>query len=277
MTEVTPGLYLRGQVDYAAIKAVNFSTLKEMAVSPKRYRHRLKNARATTGSMFRGTAAHTAILEPNRFMLDYAMYEGKRRAGKDWAAFCDANKGKQILKKDEFMLAMAMRDAVRGDQVSAPYLEDGDPEVALVWDDKETGVRCKGRIDWLTSNVIVDIKSSKSIEPFPFWRYHAALLTHMQAAFYFDGYQQAMLKEPLSKIIAVEFGAPHDVIVYNMTDEVLDKGREEYRCALIRLLECERNKSWPGYARGLEIDAALPAWMMNEDDDMGGLDLDMSA
>src|SRR3954468_23785885 len=98
MTEVGPGLYLRGQIDYAAVKAVNFSTLKEMAVSPKRYRHRLKTPRQATRSMDLGTAAHTAILEPNRFMLDYALFEGKRRAGKEWKAFEAASGGKQIVK-----------------------------------------------------------------------------------------------------------------------------------------------------------------------------------
>ena len=88
---------------------------------------------------------------------------------------------------------------------------------------------------------------------------------------------QHLYQEPKSKVIAVEFDAPHDVIVYNMTDEVLDRGRDEYRTMLVRLLECEKNRSWPGRSNGAEIDAFLPAWMMPEDNELDALGLEMSA
>jgi len=279
MTEVKPGLYLSGAVDYATIQAVNFSSLKEILTSPRRYRHRLKSPRPSTKNMRLGTAAHTAVLEPERFMIDYALFSGKRRAGKKWKEFQAANDGKQIIKTDEYKTAIAIRDAVRRDACAMRYLEAGHPEVTIVWDDTETGVRCKGRLDWVSqdpSDVVVDLKGAANIESFAFWRSAARLLYHAQKAFYLDGFKAAVPgSDPKSKVVAVEFEEPHDVVVYNMTNEVLDKGREEYRSMLIRLVECEHRREWPGYANGCEMDAQLPAWMMTEDDDLESLGLEL--
>jgi hypothetical protein len=278
MSNVKPGIYPRGTIDYDAIDAVNFSSLKELAHSPKRYQHRKKHGRKATRSMERGTAAHTALLEPDRFFRDYAVFGlDKKRGSKEWSAFEAANPGKEILKLAEYEEAITVAAAVRADPIAMRYLENGMPEVALVWTDKETGTQCKGRVDWLDDigRVIPDIKGARNIESHAFWRQGAALNYHTQAAFYASGYHAITGHEPTSKIIAVEFEPPHDVVVYNMTEEVLDKGREEYRRLLLKLIGCQDDNRWPGYANNCELDAQLPAWMMTDDDDLDGLDLDM--
>lgn len=273
-----PGIYPRGTIDYDAIDAVNFSTLKELAHSPKRYRHRKEHGRKVRPWMSRGTAGHTALLEPDRFFRDYVMWTGKQRRGKKWDAFKTEHAGKEILRIDEYAEADAIAKAVRSDPVAMRYLERGMPEVTIVWEDKETGELCKGRVDWIhegsQQSVIVDLKGARNIESHAFWRSGASLLYHMQAAFYFDGFASATGSEPLSKTIAVEFDAPHDSVVYNMTDEVLDKGREEYRSLLLKLIGCRDEGQWPGYANGCELDAQLPAWMMADDNDLDDLGLE---
>jgi hypothetical protein len=268
------GIYPRGTIDYDAIDAVNFSSLKELAASPKRYRHRKQHGRKQRPWMSRGTAAHTALLEPDRFFRDYVMWTGKQRRGKKWDAFVGANPGKQILKIEEYAEADAIGKAVRSDPVAMRYLEHGLPEVAMVWADAETGTLCKGRVDWLDDigRVIPDIKGARNVESHAFWQSGAKLSYHLQSAFYADGYKAITGHEPASKIIAVEFDTPHDVVVYNMTAEVLDEGRESYRGLLLKLLACQDEGRWPGYANGVEIDAQLPVWMMTEDiglDDLG--------
>jgi len=275
---VTPGIYARGTIDYDAIDAVNFSSLKEMAASPRRYQHRKAHGRPVRPWMSRGTSGHTALLEPDRFFRDYAVFghADKKRGSKEWNAFEAANPGKELLKLKEYSEACAIRDSVRADSVAMRYLEHGLPEVALVWNDAETGELCKGRIDWLDDigRVIVDIKGARNIESHAFWRSGANLLYHTQAAVYADGYKAITGHEPASKIIAVEFDAPHDVVVYNMTPEVLDAGRESYRNLLLKLIGCRDDNRWPGYANGCELDAQLPAWMMAEDNDLDDLGLE---
>lgn len=275
---MNPGIYRRGTIDYDAIEAVNFSTLKELAASPKRYRHRKAHGRPPRPWMARGTSGHTALLEPDRFFRDYAVFghADKKRGSKEWNAFAAANQGKELLKLKEYAEAIAISEAVRADPVAMRYLGQGQPEVALVWVDEETGELCKGRVDWLDelARVIVDIKGSRNIESHAFWRQGAKLLYHMQAAFYADGFRAITGHEPASKTIAVEFDPPHDDVVYNMTTEVLDKGREEYRALLLKLIGCRDDNRWPGYANGCEMDAQLPAWMMADDEDLDGLDLE---
>lgn len=275
--QVAPGIYPRGTVDYDAIDAVNLSALKELAVSPKRYQHRRLHPKKQTPSMFRGSSAHTAILEPDRFHSDYVNWTGKQRRGKKWDAFRAQNAGKEIIRLDEYALAVAMRDAVRGEPLAARYLSDGRAEVALVWVDRETGVTCKGRVDWLNDamHAIPDLKGCKSVVSRSFWQTGGRLLYHAQAALYADAYQTITGIAPISKVIAVEFEPPHDVVVYNLPEEFLAAGRAEYHRLLVKLVECERDGRWLGYANGCEVDAQLPAYLMPDESNLEGLGLEL--
>src|SRR5574341_903199 len=68
--------------EYDRIDAVNWTTLKAMRASPKHYRYAAEHATEDTAAMRDGRAVHTAVLEPDRFPLDYAIWAGERRAGK---------------------------------------------------------------------------------------------------------------------------------------------------------------------------------------------------
>jgi hypothetical protein len=271
------GFYPRGSIDYDAIDAVNFSTLKNLAVSPKRYRHRLDNPKPQTKPMAFGTAIHTAVLEPERFGEEYVMFTGKQKRGKKWDAFKEENAGKKILTRSEYVEAARVRDAVRADPVAMQYLEFGEPEVAMVWEDEETGMLCKGRLDWRCSdpdNVPVDLKSASTIEPFLFGRSAGRLLYHVQFSFYSDGFRAITKRDPLFKVVTVEQDAPHDVAVYNIPDEIADLGRDEYRRLLVKLRFHRERDEWPGYANGCELEFNLPPWMMGDDDELTELGLE---
>lgn len=56
---------------YAAIEALNWSTLKHIAVSPRMLKWRTEHPRPETPALRLGTAIHCAILEPERFKADY--------------------------------------------------------------------------------------------------------------------------------------------------------------------------------------------------------------
>lgn len=278
-----PRLYKRGEVDYASIDAVNFSTLKFMQKSPLHYRFACDNPRPATGPMRLGTAAHTAVLEPVRFLSDYAVFEpeeGKkpRRGTAAWEAFAAANDGKELLKQPEFDAAMRMRDAVRSNVEAMRYLKRGDAEVTLVWQDKETGVWLKGRVDFLSlsvPDVIADLKTARDVSPWAFQSAYAKLQYHMQAAMYADGLEAITGRAAYHKCIAVESADPHDVVVYDVIGEPLELGRETYRDLLNKLVECRKNDEWPGTSAGAEVSLRLPAWAVpDESDDLADLGLE---
>src|SRR5690348_16033746 len=148
--------------DYSKVQAVNWSTLKELRRSPRHYRYRLDNERDDSPRLALGRAAHTAIFEPDRFMVEYACFKGERRAGKTWEAFKAAHESETILKLPEYQLCLAMRDAVRAHPVAARYLASGRAEQTVTWTDPKTQIPCKARLDWIAdeAGAVVDLKTT---------------------------------------------------------------------------------------------------------------------
>ena len=261
---IGPGMYLRGEVDYDAIDAVNFSTLKYIAKSPRMYRHVVENSRPATRAMELGTASHVTLLEPTKIANHYAVYEGtKNRNSNEWKDFeKQAIASNRIpLKAGDMEAAFRIRDAVMSDPIAAPYLKNCDREVTVVWVDDETGILCKGRIDALRrDNVEVDVKTCADVTPVHFARNLARLGYHIQRAFYRDGLRSIIKREPQHRIIAVEQAEPHDVVVFQLNEAALDAGRNVYRDALTKIAECRASGRWPGLANGQEMALELPNW-----------------
>ena len=283
----TAQIHYRGSVDYDKLDGVNFSTLKELRRSPKHYQHRRQNPRPPTPSLALGHAAHVAILEPECFLREFALWDAtdedgktRQRRGKLWDAFKAQNANKTIIRTDEYDRAIRLSRAVRDSREAMRYLVHGRHEVAVTWVDQHTGLRCKGRCDWLTEidgeAVIVDPKSTRDASPWSFGRDAAKYGYHLQKAFYADGFEQALGRPVRSVIIAIETEEPYDVVVYRVPPDVLDIGRDEYRKLLETLSVCAQSNSWPGYGGGLEQELTLPAWAVpDEGNDLTDLGLVM--
>src|SRR5512142_442344 len=97
---------------YAARGALNWTKLKAAMRSPRHFQYRAAEPVADSARFALGRAAHTAIMEPDRFALDYAVWQGGRRAGAEWEAFKAAHAGHTVLTSDEYVAALGMRDGV---------------------------------------------------------------------------------------------------------------------------------------------------------------------
>ncbi len=64
--------------------------------------------------MLLGRATHTAVFEPERFQLDYALWHGDRR-GKAYKEFAEeaTQQGRSILKETEQDTALAIKTPLR--------------------------------------------------------------------------------------------------------------------------------------------------------------------
>jgi hypothetical protein len=249
--------------EYAALPRVNWSTLKAAKRSPKHYQHRLAHPIDDTPRLGFGRAVHTAVLEPDRLALDYVVFFGERRAGKEWAAFCEQHPDQTILKRDEYESCLAVRDAVRAHPVAAALLRSGEAEQTILWTDTETGIECKARIDWLGAAGLVDLKTTADVDA----RLFGATAARLRA----NG-----IDVP-AKIIAVETEAPCDVAVFGIDDDVLYAGEVEVTTLLRRVAECRERDEWPGRYVG-EEPLRLPAWAFPAENEVDqGLDLLVSA
>jgi exodeoxyribonuclease VIII len=254
---------------YVRLEGVHATGLKDMHVSPRLYWRRRQAGFPDNDTLRLGRAGHTAVLEPDTFLLNYAVWrksDGKVRNGKKWEAFQAANGNRTILTERQYFTALGMRDAARAHPVARKYLEQrGQAELTIRWVHPRTGVSCVSRIDLLT-DAIIDIKTTKSTAPGKFSSDAARYCYPLQLAFYADAVAAAGLGARPTKILAIQNIEPFDVAVFDVDEDVLGVGRDQYENALDKLIECEREKRWPGTAEDGEVKLFLPSWAAQQEE-----------
>lgn len=268
--------------EYRNLRGMNITRLKELRRSPKHYLHALAHPKETNALRL-GTASHVAVLEPERFGREFAIWSRRSantgnlcpRNGKYWDAFQAEHLGRSIITIDEAEQSLAIQAAVRADPVAAKYLVVGDPEVTLQWTLR--GRQCKGRVDWLTfiegEPYLVGLKTARDCRHYIFASAAAKLGYHLQWAYYHDGYDFIADRRPHVIEIVVESTAPYAVAVYVIPDDIIQQGRDEYMVLLDQLAECEAADEWPGPAIGEQI-LTLPSWVYEAHDDISELGLE---
>jgi hypothetical protein len=255
--------------EYIGLEGVHATGLKDMHVSPLLYRRRRDVPRQDADFFRVGRATHTATLEPLRFLKEYVLWpkSNGRRFGKKWNEFREQAGARTILTEAQYELATRLSEAVRSHKVAGKYLaERGRAELTIRWQHPRTGVRCVSRIDWLCS-VVGDLKATRNPSPGKFSTDAARLGYALQMAFYADAVAAAGFGALQTKLFAVQNVEPFDVVVFDVDEETLRIGREQYENALDKLIECERSGEWPGLAGDEEVKLRLPAWATAEADD----------
>lgn len=245
--------------EYQQIAGVNWSSLKHLLKSPMHYLFNKSQPPKDTQTLMEGRVAHTAILEPDRLPLDYAVFSGPTRRGAEWEAFKAANAGRTIVKTVEYMEALCLRDAVRGHRIASSYLSGGEAERTITWTDEATGLVCKGRVDYLRADGIVDLKTAATLDERHFGNTFHNLGYHMQLAFYVRGLKALGMADPVVRLVAVEKPDPHDVAPFVVDPGVIATGDEKVGELLATLKECQRTKKWPGRYPA-ETTLFLPGW-----------------
>lgn len=258
---------------YHASPGLNISRLKRMAQSPLHYQH-VPPIGDQTVPLHLGQAAHCAVLEPVRFARDYVIWNRMSdkgnlcpRKGQHWDEFRAEHANHDIVMPDEYQRALAMQHAVRSDKWAMKYLARGAAEVSMRWTMR--GRLCKGRADWLGmvdgKPHLVGLKTAEDPALHRFSTAAARYGYHLQWAWYHDGYDLIRHVRPVMKEIVVESKPPYAVVVYDIPDEVIEIGREEYTRLLELLADCERANDWPGPAMGREVMFSLPSWAYQQE------------
>ena len=234
--------------DYLKLPGLSASALKTLMRSPMNYRWKQDHPNhESTPAQILGTAAHTAILEPHRLKTDYVLWNEGTRRGKAWDEFKAMNAGRSILTSDEYESVKGMHRSMRGFAPAMRYLEQGRAEATMQW--KMGGRLFKGRADWLTTidgrPVIGDLKTTRDGRPFNFGADAFRLGYHIQFALYCDGFHVLAGELPRFVVLVVENQPPFEPAVFEVPDEVIELGREEYTRLVKLLNECEAANHWP--------------------------------
>jgi hypothetical protein len=259
--------------DYHRHSAVSKSHLDQVARSPLHYWARYVDPNRVdlepTAAMAIGSAVHTHVLElpewDQRYITAPEGINRRTKAGKEaWAAFEAESTGRIVLSRADAELVMRMGQAVYGHPAAAFLLQrPGLAEQTYLWTDEATGLECKCRPDWMTTDgqLIVDLKTTEDASPAGFRKSVANFRYHVQAAWYLDGIERATGKRPDQFIfICVEKKPPHAVAAYAASAEMVAAGAITAEADLARLALCKEAGDWPGYSNQIEV-IDLPSWM----------------
>lgn len=210
--------------DYFALDAVDQTSLKKMLVSPLAYSDYLTGEHGYSSALEFGKAAHSMVLGSGPQVVakpNLRTKEGK--ALRDRLVEQYGADDIVWLSADDVEKVQAMRDMV-GDFFAKL---DGQPEVAMIAADPDTGLLIKGKADWLPSTPdpdgvlrIRDYKTTvKSPDEFErsCWQYGY----HIQAAFYMRLYRLTMpeYKGPLGfEFVVQEKNPPFDWRVWRFDE-----------------------------------------------------------
>lgn len=270
-----PGIY-KGIpfADYLAWPAISNSRI---SLARKSMRH-FRDVKFTesTPALRLGSFVHCGVLEPMAVVRRYVVMpdfekdaenmtaDGVATCSKNTkyykakvAAYQSVNADKSIVGIDEYERLCGISNALSLSKTAREYLsEQGEAEVSLVWEDAETGLPCKARIDWLNSG-ITDLKTT--IDGAAFNRSIAKYGYHRQGSHYQTGLATLTGGEikPF-RLIAVESSQPFGVRAAPLNDDAIEAGCVEVRQALRDIARARELNFYPCYDDPSSW--CLPSW-----------------
>ncbi len=246
---------------------------------PRKFQHEMSKPRKPKRVWDFGHVAHRLILgkgaefeqlapEVHGLKADGTM-ASKPTATAAWAKAEEEarRRGCVPIHVDEFARAAAMAAAVLGNEDAAPIFASGQAEMSIYATDPVTGVRLRGRIDWINHDyhadgtvLIDDVKTSITANPAELTRKFYTLGYWMQRAWYEDLLVLAGLAERVDFVFTVvEKDEPHIVTNLRYVPEAVEEGRRANRRAIDLYASCLESDRWPGYVEGIS-DLDIPAY-----------------
>jgi len=238
------------------------SDIRRLLRSPAHYRNPQK---LESPALAFGSLAHTFVLEPHVAEARYrprADVDGRTKEGKavrDWEASLAAQQGIQFVSRADYDAAVSIASAVRTHLGASALIAGGMAETAGICDGFcDVNVRIKP--DYRTDSTIIDLKTTTDARPDAFVRSVVNFGYEVQAAFYVD---VAAVIDGLKRDfywVAVEKDAPYAVAVYKASDEMLERGRQQYIKAIDLYKECAAMDLFPAYSQQVQT-LELPGWL----------------
>ena len=246
---------------------VSNSGLKVLKRSPAHYKAWIEGkASKTSKAMEFGKAFHMAALEPEKYVLRYAVRPDfgdlRTKAAKELRdAWLEEHTGCIEIASEDHEAIVGMCSSIRLHPAASRLLSGGQREVTLKWTDQETGLRCKARADlWREDMELVgDLKSTEDASPEAFAKSVYNFGYHQQDALYRDGFLACGNPIQHFALVACEKVEPYAVAVYALDADAVSRGSTAARSGIDRLAECVRTNTWNAYSTGVE-ELSLPRW-----------------
>lgn len=259
--------YNQSDFDYRREEGVNQSSLKKIMESPAHYQAALKFKMIPTPAMEIGTALHCLSLDGEKafngqYVKKPASIKLTTKDGREWK---ESIGRKKILgtggRDDPWNSVQGMNESLKRlawfDPSQDDYIKYN--EVSIYWD--WMGVRCKARLDRvaLEQGLVLDLKTTDSVEPDLFLKKVVALGYDFQAAYYAEAARVAFGKDFKFLFAAVERKAPYTVDIFEVSDDMMAESLWKCEKALARYAMCLRDDSWPN-REPLIRQLSYPSW-----------------
>lgn len=231
---------------------VSASDIKSFMKSPKYYHFKKYDEQKKQDEEARhfviGSALHESILEPHQFFENYVVapkFDRRTKEGKtNYENWVNSNQGKKILFEDEMDIIIRMGANALSNKNLIELVNDSHRELSIYTSDEKTGLKIRLRPDIFgkSKSTITDIKTCMDSSPRGF-----------KSDVYSYGYSitDAFYKDFSNKenyvFCAIEKTPPNQVSLYQLTDEMVDYGRNQYRTALDLMKWSYDNNYWCDY------------------------------
>jgi len=260
MRNTAPSNLFMSEADYRAARGVNHSTLKHMRKSPLHYKHAVDHPEDSGQDYAMLRHIHALVLEPMTAHEHSAVWDGRRDVrNKEYAAFLEQNKGKNILTVSEAALAQNIAAAYNHNGVLRWLLASKGTLTEATWfwqqpvGDHTLGMKGKPDIVHYSEDhglILADLKTfGDTSAPLIAWaaRRHGWLL---QLAHYtllaLDLYQVRPTTPVRWFTIVAEDKAPWDCTAIEWDNATKADARNEHWDLLEKLLKCTTTGEWPG-------------------------------
>jgi len=223
-------------------------------------------------AMLRGSLLHMRVLEPQRLeattiispKFDRRTTRGKALSA-DFEVRC-ALQGRTPIEQQMAAQIDGMAKAIEQNELSRALMSgEGANEKTIAWRDDESFVACKARMDRVTDELVIDLKTCEAANPFAFAKSAAFYGYHRQAAHYLAGEQMASGKLKRFVFVAVSSEAPYQTACYELAEAAIERGRFENSESLRNLAACYEHGDWSDPFERQVTMLSLPEWAMRDD------------
>lgn len=268
LTGIDPGIYpdLANEM-YHSEPGISKSNLDAIHRSPAHFLASLEQPDEPTEAMMLGTAFHAAVLEPERFLAEYAVAPDIKRttkAGKEaFAEWQAQNIGKISLSAEQMTMIKAMRESVFANPIAKKLVEMTQHEISVYAD--LDGVLCKCRPDgWSQSEgIMIDLKSAKDASPEGFQKAVANGRYHVQNAYYKRIVESLTgERQEAFYFLVCEKEPPFALAMYELDPLTVEIGERTAEDDLRVFRDAVERGEWNAYARTIQP-LSLPRWAMS--------------
>lgn len=244
--------------EYHAHPALGSSPLKRFHNRPSSILEKMEQ----TESMALGAAQDAFTLYGREhFDKHFAIEPARVKAKSDFSAYADdLLEGKTLLpptvttKKIPTMKAIIDVDnALYKHPMVREIMRKGEHQLSIFWDDQETGMPCKGRIDHYPDpryKSLTDLKLCSRISRFAYQMQE--LRYDIQAGHYTIGAQANGIDAIGFAFVAFNFGDPPEIDIFAMDDDYLEKSMILAKTTVRLIWECKQAGYFPDYKVPLE-------------------------